>query len=189
MDPEWWHGPSNYIQPGSRSSTPCVLFRYGFSPASCIKQGRRTRPCCISEKCPEGDCSYEKLHHDDEISWESFPYYWPSMQGIHPLKTEDYNDANKIWWLCLLPTSTTRFASDVGYRMARKLKGLLKEIIFMNSDIKFLNIEWRTPYPLTNLEDRFGLHAPVNFWDSNMCVFLFISTLARSHTLVVNWQN
>ena len=24
---------------------------------------------------------------------------------------------NKIWWLCLVPTSTTRFASDVGYRM------------------------------------------------------------------------
>ena len=26
---------------------------------------------------------------------------------------------NKIWWLCLVPTSTTRFASDVGYRMAK----------------------------------------------------------------------
>ena len=59
----------------------------------------------------------------------------------------------------------------------------------MNSDIKFLNIEWRTTYPLTNFEDRFGLHAPVIFWDSNMCVFLFICTLSRSQTLVVNWQN
>ena len=26
---------------------------------------------------------------------------------------------NKVWWLCLVPTSTTRFASDVGYRMAK----------------------------------------------------------------------
>ena len=25
--------------------------------------------------------------------------------------------ANKIWWLCLVPTSTTRFASEVGYRI------------------------------------------------------------------------
>ena len=26
---------------------------------------------------------------------------------------------NKIWWLCLVPTSTTRFASEVGYRIAK----------------------------------------------------------------------
>ena len=31
---------------------------------------------------------------------------------------------NKIWWLCLVPTSTTRFASDLGYRMAKNLIGL-----------------------------------------------------------------
>ena len=42
---------------------------------------------------------------------------------------------NKIWWLCLVQTSTTRFASDVGYRMAKNLIGLYKEIIFMNDDI------------------------------------------------------
>ena len=26
---------------------------------------------------------------------------------------------NKIWWLCIVPTSTTRFATEVGYRMAK----------------------------------------------------------------------
>ena len=26
---------------------------------------------------------------------------------------------NKVWWQCLVPTSTTRFASDAGYRMAK----------------------------------------------------------------------
>ena len=26
---------------------------------------------------------------------------------------------NKVWWLCLVPTSITSFASDVGYRMAK----------------------------------------------------------------------
>ena len=56
----------------------------------------------------------------------------------------------------------------------------------MNNDIKFLNIEWRTPYPLTNFEDHFGLHASVISLDSNMCDFLFICTLARSQTPVVN---
>ena len=34
----------------------------------------------------------------------------------------------------------------------------------MNSEMKFLNIEWRTPYPLTNFEDRFGLRASVVFF-------------------------
>ena len=42
---------------------------------------------------------------------------------------------NKIWWLCLVSTSTTWFASDVGYRMAKNLIELYKEIIFMNNDI------------------------------------------------------
>ena len=59
----------------------------------------------------------------------------------------------------------------------------------MNNDIQFLNIEWRTPYPLTNFEDRFGLRASVFFLDSNMCGFLFICTLASSQTLVVNLWN
>ena len=38
---------------------------------------------------------------------------------------------------------------------------MYKEMIFMNNDIKFLNMEWRTPYPLTNFENRFGLRASV----------------------------
>ena len=59
----------------------------------------------------------------------------------------------------------------------------------MNNDIKCLNIEWRTQYPLTNFEHRFGLRASVIFLDSTMCGFLVIWTLASSQTLVVNWQN
>ena len=50
----------------------------------------------------------------------------------------------------------------------------------MNDDIKFLNTESRTPYPLTDFEDRFGLRASVIFLDSNMCGLLFICTLASS---------
>ena len=48
----------------------------------------------------------------------------------------------------------------------------------MNYDIKFLDTKWRTPYPLTNFEDHFGLRALDIFLDSNMCGFLFICTLA-----------
>ena len=90
--------------------------------------------------------------------------------------------ANKILWLCLVPTLTTRFASGVEYRMAKKLIGLYKEIIFMNNDIKFLNIEGRISYPLTNYEDRFGLRFSIIFLDSNMCGFCsFVHWLAPKH--------
>ena len=54
--------------------------------------------------------------------------------------------------------------------MAKKIERD-KEMIFMNNDIKFFNIEWRTPYPLTNFEDRFGLRASVIFLDSQYMWF------------------
>ena len=31
----------------------------------------------------------------------------------------------------------------------------------MNNDFKYLNMEWRTPYPLKNFETHFGLRASV----------------------------
>ena len=36
----------------------------------------------------------------------------------HPLKTNECL-GNKVWWLCLVPNSTTRFTSDVGYKIAK----------------------------------------------------------------------
>ena len=118
---------------------------------------------------------------------DKWTHRWSDRNNIEspPNVAEAYT---MIWWLCLIPTSTTRFASDVGYRMPKTLIGY-KEIIFMNNDIKFLTIEWRRPYPFTNFKDRFGLRASVIFLDSNMCGFLFMCTLASSQTLVVNWQN
>ena len=65
------------------------------------------------------------------LEW-NFLYYDSNFTEIYSYVS------NKIWWLYLVPTSTTRFASDVGYRMAKKLIGLYKELIFMNNDIKFL---------------------------------------------------
>ena len=56
-----------------------------------------------------------------------------------------------------------------GVQNGKKLIGLYKEIIFMNICIKLSNIEWRTPYPLTNFEDRFGLRASVIFF-TTICV-------------------
>ena len=52
-------------------------------------------------------------------------YIISSLQGIDVVGNEMYiftsgNQAViKVWWQCLVPTSTTRFTSDVGYRMAK----------------------------------------------------------------------
>ena len=36
-------------------------------------------------------------------------------RSLFPLK----RDFNRIWWVCLVPTSTIRFASDLGYKMPK----------------------------------------------------------------------
>ena len=41
------------------------------------------------------------------------------VQGRH--RQLDNLGINKIWLLCLVPTSTTSFASDVGYRIAKNV--------------------------------------------------------------------
>ena len=47
---------------------------------------------------------------------------------------------NRIWWLCLDPTSITRFASDLGYRMAQNFIGLYKENYFHEHRHQILDI-------------------------------------------------
>ena len=58
-----------------------------------------------------------------------------SMGNLSCLILTPGDPVNKIWWLYLVPTSTTRFAKDVGYRMVKNLVGLYTEIIFMNNNI------------------------------------------------------
>ena len=42
----------------------------------------------------------------------------------------------------------------------------------MNNDIKFFNMEWRTPYPITDFEDRFGTQFFFSFFlDSNIYAY------------------
>ena len=100
-----------------------------------------------------------------------------------------YSRYNKIWWLCLVPTSTTRFASEVGYRIAKIWHGYTRKIFFMNNDIKFLNRERRTRYSLTHFEDHFWIACLSYFLDPNMYGFQFIWRVLLSQIPVVNWQN
>ena len=70
------------------------------------------------------------------VAWlmsQSHERLWPPL-----LKLKFGNvwwTSNKIWWLCLVPTSTTRFASEVGYRIAKIWHGYTRKIFFMNNDI------------------------------------------------------
>ena len=70
---------------------------------------------------------------------------------------------NKVWWQCLVPTSTTRFASDVGYRMAKfniVIQG--KHFLWtMTSNSLTENEEHDIPSQI--LKTIFGLHASVIF--------------------------
>ena len=52
----------------------------------------------------------------------------------------------------------------------------------MNNDMKFLNIEWRTRYFLTNFEDHVELHAPVNFKPQYVwfLVYLYVGLIPNS---------
>ena len=68
--------------------------------------------------------------------------------------------SNKIWWLCLVPTSTTRFGRDVGYRVVKHLIG--KWFLWtMTSNSLTDNEERHIPSQI--LKTIFGLHASVIF--------------------------
>ena len=63
-----------------------------------------------------------------DLLWSQHGYIIYQLWDAIALSIPNFNDCtvevlewiiNKVWWLRLVPTSTTRFASDVGYRMAK----------------------------------------------------------------------
>ena len=63
-----------------------------------------------SFSCPTTLTSNESAHSK---------LYEMYLQGNSLPKYIQTRSSNKVWWLCLVPTSTIRFASDVGYRIAK----------------------------------------------------------------------
>ena len=83
-----------------------------------------------------------------------------SMSGLHWKAVSHWN---KVWWQCLVPTSTTRFASDAGYRMTKMQHSYIRKIFLltMTSNSLTENEEHDIPSPI--LKTIFGLHASVIF--------------------------
>ena len=73
----------------------------------CLSCSNPLRWCLCIETSPS--LSYSPYHGScrSKVPSHQQTWYWP----------------NKIWRLCLVPTSTTRYASEVGYRMAKNLIG------------------------------------------------------------------
>ena len=42
---------------------------------------------------------------------------------------------NKVWWLCLVLTSTIRFAGDVGYKMAKSWYGYTRNCLYYSTRV------------------------------------------------------
>ena len=69
----------------------------------------------------------------DDMQWRNQDIHNHIINLVFPESVFETNGsqqgffANKIWWLCLVPTWTTRFASDVGYRMAKKWIGYIRK--------------------------------------------------------------
>ena len=100
-----------------------------------------------------------RISHCDSqnLQYKTHPEFWPSHRRIFKtslyyktrliLETRRYSHLkcrgcqlasstmNKVWWLCLVPTSTTMFASEVGYRIAKIWHGYTRKIFFLCNDI------------------------------------------------------
>ena len=70
---------------------------------------------------------------------------------------------NKIWWLCLVPNSTTRFASEVGYRMAKIWSCYTRKFFLWTMTSNSLTENEEHDIPSHILKTIFGSHASVIF--------------------------
>ena len=110
----------------------------------------------------------------------SVPMPWCMCQFASPAW---YN--NRIWWLCLVPTSTTRFASYLGYRMTKHLMGLYKENTFHK---QWHHIPWHDMKNICPHSFRrpFWIACLSYFLGPNMCGFWHICMFTWSPNLVVD---
>ena len=84
--------------------------------------------------------------------------WWP-----HNKCCSHYIKENKAWWQCLVPTSTTRFASDAGYRMAKMLHSYIRKYFLWTMTPNSLTENEEHDIPSQILKTIFGLHASVIF--------------------------
>ena len=68
-----------------------------------------------------------QTHYRFKLDLKKVDQYARGKWLIHGTK---HRKDNKVWWLYKIPTSTTRFRNDVGYRMAKILYGYTRKYFY-----------------------------------------------------------
>ena len=62
----------------------------------------------------------------NDLGQHWFRYWLVTYLAPSHYLNQCWDIVNRFWWLCLVPTLTTRFASDLGYRITKNSIGLYK---------------------------------------------------------------
>ena len=109
--PSEWYTCIPFKQQGRLSRQQWWHF-WGFSP--------RLEPCHVIKSLQLLNIRHMLMLSTAVRSWVVVTWFRNRAPGRSPwMATRVAYYINKIWWLCLVPTSTNRFASDVGYRLAK----------------------------------------------------------------------
>ena len=124
----WYHSDMSVIN--------CVSF---FLPVSAPSPSPGPNPSPVTTPTPTTlapTCGGVFTELSGDIFSPNYPNNYPTnILCRYNITVPEGYVSNKVWWLCLVPTSTTRFASDVGYRMAKIKHSCTRKIFFMNNDI------------------------------------------------------
>ena len=93
-----------------------------------------------------------------KIHWRNLRYLdFVKFTGLY------FNENKKIWWLCLVPTSVTRFAGDIGYRSCQMINISPKFRHSRFSDVYFSQQDWPRHCCYWNTSDSITVTAAAYF--------------------------
>ena len=161
------YGPVTMIVPASGHKARCIPWAQmgTFNKEIGFYVGQNYLHCIYFWGMPTIGSTFDVANMVRTATVKDVPIYNDAHLNIH-------NDAlpniHKLWWLCLVPTSTTMFASNAGYRMAKIWHGYTRIFLWtMTSNSLTETEEHDTPSQIP--KTIFGLHAwnifrPQNVW-------------------------
>ena len=113
----------NLAMQGAKASAAMVMTRFFYNiPASISKGLIMMQHPCIGNVLPiwKQSIIWTKINSVNKFVCITVPRKVLTFKEIVVNKRMGvYPRFNKIWWLCLVPTSTTRFASEVGWKKVK----------------------------------------------------------------------